>query len=56
MNLSVQDIAFYIFLVLCGLEIVILYYLILTFLRIEKKVDLLLRRQQSKQQKDQQKK
>jgi hypothetical protein len=56
MNLSVQDIAFYVFLILCGLEIVILYYLIVTFIRIEKKVDLLLRRQQSRQQKNQQKK
>ena len=47
----VEDIAFYIFVVLCGLELVILYFLIRTFLRIEKKVDVLLKKQQKKTQK-----
>lgn len=48
MNLTVQDIAFYVFLILCVVEIVILYYLILIFLRIENKVDILLRKKQRK--------
>ena len=48
MNLTVQDIAFYVFLILCVVEIAILYYLILIFLRIENKVDILLRKKQRK--------
>ncbi len=47
----VEDIAFYIFVLLCGLELVILYFLIRTFLRIEKKVDVLLKKQAKKMQK-----
>jgi len=48
MNLTIQDIAFYAFLALCGVEIVILYYLILIFMRIESKVDILLSKKQKK--------
>jgi hypothetical protein len=47
----VEDIAFYVFLLLCGIELLILYYLIKTFLRIEKKVDALLIKQQKKKKK-----
>jgi hypothetical protein len=47
----VEDIAFYVFLLLCGIELLILYYLIKTFLRIEKKVDVLLIKQQKKKKK-----
>jgi hypothetical protein len=47
----VEDIAFCVFLLLCGIELLILYYLIKTFLRIEKKVDVLLIKQQKKKKK-----
>ena len=47
----VEDVAFYVFLLLCGIELLILYYLIKTFLRIEKKVDVLLIKQQKKNKK-----
>ncbi len=47
----VEDVAFYVFLLLCGIELLILYYLIKTFLRIEKKVDVLLIKQQKKKKK-----
>jgi hypothetical protein len=49
--LVVEDLAFYLFVILCGIELVILYYLIRTFLRIEKKVDFLLKKQQKKTKK-----
>jgi len=51
MNLTVQDIAFYVFLILCVVEIVILYYLIMIFLRIENKVDILLSKKRRKKRK-----
>ena len=42
----VEDLAFYIFLILCGIELILLYYLMKTFLnvelmvyRVEKKID-----------------
>jgi len=49
--LIVEDFAFYIFIILCGIELLILYYLIKTFLRIEKKVDSLLKKPQKKKKK-----
>jgi len=50
-KLIVEDFAFYIFIILCGIELWILYYLIKTFLRIEKKVDSLLKKPQKKKKK-----
>jgi len=46
----VQDIAFSVFVALCGVEIVILYYLITIFLRIENKIDRLMKKQTKKKQ------
>jgi hypothetical protein len=50
-NLIVEDFISYAFLILYAIELLILYYLIKTFLRIEKKVNRLLRKQQKEKKK-----